>query len=218
MVRVTVHARLLSATLTSASSSGAAAWCGRTSSCGSSSRGGKACVALAADLLLAVVLLRKVGKRGVDGTATQAEHEVERRLLLDVVVRGAAVLPLLAREDEALLIRRDALLVLDLLLHVLDRVASLHVKRDGLARKGLHEDLHLVCGESVRGRWPAPRRTVSEMRDKGRRTQLRTLAGFHSQLHQACGKCRRRGALPHQRRRHAGEDGHVPGLLSSHSL
>jgi hypothetical protein len=45
--------------------------------------------------------------------AAQAEHEVERRLLLDVVVRErAAVLELLAGEDEALLVRRDALLVL----------------------------------------------------------------------------------------------------------
>ena len=46
--------------------------------------------------------------------ATQAQHQVQRRLLLDVVVRErAAILELLAREDQALLIRRDALLVLD---------------------------------------------------------------------------------------------------------
>ena len=39
----------------------------------------------------------------------QAEHEVQRRLLLDVVVRErAAVLELLAREDQALLVRGDA--------------------------------------------------------------------------------------------------------------
>jgi hypothetical protein len=42
-------------------------------------------------------------------------HEVQGGLLLDVVVRQrAAVLQLLAREDEALLVRRDALLVLKL--------------------------------------------------------------------------------------------------------
>ena len=59
---------------------------------------------------------------------------MEGGLLLDVVVRERApVLQLLPREDEALLIGRDALLVLDLLLHVLDRVARLHVQRDGLA-------------------------------------------------------------------------------------
>ena len=40
------------------------------------------------------------------GTTAQAEHEVEGRLLLDVVVReGAAVLELLAGKDQALLVR-----------------------------------------------------------------------------------------------------------------
>ena len=47
------------------------------------------------------------------GTTTQAEHQVEGRLLLDVVVdQGAAILELLASKAEALLGRRDALLVL----------------------------------------------------------------------------------------------------------
>ncbi|CAM9833534.1 unnamed protein product, partial [Ectocarpus fasciculatus] len=64
--------------------------------------------------------------------ATQAEHQVESRLLLDVVVRqSAAVLQLLAREDQTLLVRRDALLVLDLLLHAVDRVGRLNVEGDG---------------------------------------------------------------------------------------
>jgi len=67
---------------------------------------------------------------------------VQRAFLLDVVVRQrATILELLAREDEALLVRRDALLVLDLLLHVVDRVRRLDVERDGLAREGLDEDL-----------------------------------------------------------------------------
>jgi hypothetical protein len=40
---------------------------------------------------------------------------VQRRLLLDVVVgQGAAILELLAREDQALLVWGNALLVLDL--------------------------------------------------------------------------------------------------------
>ena len=76
-------------------------------------------------------------------TTAQAQDEVQRGLLLNVVVRqAAAILQLLAREDEALLVRRDALLVLDLLLHVLDRVARLHVERDGLSRQRLDENLH----------------------------------------------------------------------------
>merc|ERR1712139_67977 len=78
--------------------------------------------------------------------ATKAEHEVEGRLLLDVVVReGAAVLKLLAGKDQALLVGRDALLVLDLLLHVLDGVRRLHIKSDGLAGQGLHKDLHAAA-------------------------------------------------------------------------
>ena len=55
--------------------------------------------------------------------SAQAQHQMQSRLLLDVVVReSAAVLELLAREDEALLVRRDALLVLDLRLDVVDGV------------------------------------------------------------------------------------------------
>ena len=44
-------------------------------------------------------------------------------------------------EDEALLVGRDALLVLDLRLHVVDGVRGLHLQRDGLARQRLDEDL-----------------------------------------------------------------------------
>ena len=65
-------------------------------------------------------------------------------LLLDVVVsKSAAVLELLAGEDQTLLIRGDALLVLDLLLDVVDGVTRLNLKGDGLASQSLNEDLHL---------------------------------------------------------------------------
>ena len=71
---------------------------------------------------------------------------MERRLLLDVVVaKGAAVLKLLSSEDEALLIGRDALLVLDLGLNVVDGVGRLDLEGDGLAGKSLHEDLHTTA-------------------------------------------------------------------------
>jgi hypothetical protein len=70
---------------------------------------------------------------GLVPTAAQAEHQVEGRLLLDVVVRErAAILQLLAGEDQALLVRRDALLVLDLGLDVLDRVRRLDLEGHGL--------------------------------------------------------------------------------------
>jgi hypothetical protein len=67
--------------------------------------------------------------------ATQTEHQVQSRLLLNVVIRkSTAVLELLSGEDETLLIRRDALLVLDLGLHIIDGVGRLDLKGDGLAR------------------------------------------------------------------------------------
>merc|ERR1712072_1601418 len=76
-------------------------------------------------------------------STTETEHQVQRRLLLDVVVgKSAAVLQLLAGEDQTLLIRRDALLVLNLLLDGLDGVRRVHVQGDRLAREGLDEDLH----------------------------------------------------------------------------
>ena len=77
------------------------------------------------------------------GSAAEAEDKVEGGLLLDVVVgEGAAVLELLSGEDEPLLIRRDALLVLDLGLHIVYGVRRLYFKGDGLPREGFHEYLH----------------------------------------------------------------------------
>jgi hypothetical protein len=104
---------------------------------------GKASVALAADLLLAVVLTSEDLERGIDGTTTQTKDQMESGLLLDVVVsESTAVLELLASEDQALLIRGDTLLVLDLSLHSLDGVRRLHIKGDRLTGQGLDEDLH----------------------------------------------------------------------------
>ena len=68
---------------------------------------------------------------------------MQRALLLNVVVRKrAAILKLLACENQTLLIRRNALLVLDLRLHVVDGITTLNLERDGLARQCLHENLH----------------------------------------------------------------------------
>ncbi len=73
---------------------------------------------------------------------------MERRLLLDIVIsKRAAVLQLLAGKDEALLVRRYTFFVLNLLLHILNRVTRLHVQRNGLARERLHKDLHVYTSE-----------------------------------------------------------------------
>jgi len=74
---------------------------------------------------------------------TQAEDKVKCRFLLDVVVgKGAAVVELLALEDKALLVRGNALLILDLLLNSLNSVGVVDIKSDSLVGKSLNEDLH----------------------------------------------------------------------------
>ena len=76
-------------------------------------------------------------------SSSESEHQVKGRFLLDVVVgQGSSILQLLSSEDESLLIGRNALLVLDLLLDILNGVAGLHLQSDGLPSEGLDEDLH----------------------------------------------------------------------------
>ena len=61
---------------------------------------------------------------------------MKSRLLEDFVVpESAVVLELLARKDEALLVRRDALLVLNFRFHVVDRVRRLDFESDGFPRQ-----------------------------------------------------------------------------------
>ncbi len=68
---------------------------------------------------------------------------MESRLLLDVVVREcASIFELLSGKNETLLIRGNALLVLDLGLDVVNGVGRLDVEGDGLSGQSLDEDLH----------------------------------------------------------------------------
>jgi len=68
---------------------------------------------------------------------------VKGRLLLDVIIReGAAVFKLLAGENETLLVWGNTFLILDLLLDIIDGVGRLDLEGDGLAGKGLDENLH----------------------------------------------------------------------------
>ncbi len=84
------------------------------------------------DLLLALL-----------GSSTESQDKVKGGLLLDVVIgKSAAILELLAGEDQALLVRWDTLLVLDLGLDIVDGVGRLNLEGDGLTREGLNEDLH----------------------------------------------------------------------------
>ena len=81
-------------------------------------------------------------------------------LLLNVVVaQGASVLQLLAGENETLLVRRDTLLVLNLLLDRFNGVGRLDLQRNGLASKSLNENLHGSLVEAL-GRKVRPSRCV----------------------------------------------------------
>ncbi|KAF2708673.1 hypothetical protein K504DRAFT_344239, partial [Pleomassaria siparia CBS 279.74] len=67
---------------------------------------------------------------------TQTQNQMQGRLLLDVVVaQCSAILELLAGENETLLIRGNALLVLDLGFDIrrTDGVRRLHLQGDCLA-------------------------------------------------------------------------------------
>jgi hypothetical protein len=70
---------------------------------------------------------------------------MERRLLLHIIVgQRPFILQLLASENQTLLVRRNTLLVLNLLLDVLNRVTALHIQGNCLASQRLHKNLHLL--------------------------------------------------------------------------
>lgn len=67
--------------------------------------------------------------------------------LLDVVVgKCAAILQLLARENQSLLVRWDAFLVLDFGLDIVDCVARFDFEGDGLTRQGLDKAGEFISG------------------------------------------------------------------------
>ena len=75
-------------------------------------------------------------------SSTKAQHQVKGGILMDVVVRqGAAIFELFASEDEALLVRGNSLLVLDLGLDGLDGIGALDLEGFGLSSEGLDENL-----------------------------------------------------------------------------
>eukprot|EP00302_Diacronema_sp_CCMP2436_P010887 CAMPEP_0179896494 /NCGR_PEP_ID=MMETSP0982-20121206/36447_1 /TAXON_ID=483367 /ORGANISM="non described non described, Strain CCMP 2436" /LENGTH=408 /DNA_ID=CAMNT_0021793351 /DNA_START=262 /DNA_END=1489 /DNA_ORIENTATION=+ len=82
-------------------------------------------------------------RRGHSAAAPQREHKVQHGAALDVVIRRFLVVGhLLAAEDETLLRRGDALLLLNPLLNPGDRFVALDVDLDFLAGQRLDLDLH----------------------------------------------------------------------------
>lgn len=80
-------------------------------------------ITLAADHLVAVEFRSQDLERGLNNATTKTEDEMEGGFLLDVVIgKSAAILKLLASKDQALLVRGDALLVLDFGLDIVDSI------------------------------------------------------------------------------------------------
>ena len=101
-------------------------------------------------------------------SALRSTREEKRRLVLDVIIlKGPAILELLAAEDETLLVGRDTaksmsemkidaafnvnlpLLVLDLSLHVVDCVGRCDPEGDRVPHQRLDEDLHTTTETKV---------------------------------------------------------------------
>ena len=124
---------------------------------------------------------------GIPTNALQIQNHFRTKLRTPALSERT-ILELLAREDQALLVGRDALLVLDLLLHVVDRVRRLDVERDGLTREGLDEDLCgryavivcvcVRCGGGVRQRSASLLSTASRAASR-RQAGLRGIAQHH---------------------------------------
>jgi hypothetical protein len=84
--------------------------------------------------IVAVVANRASTKLTDLHATTETENKVESRFFLDVIIgKSTAIFKLLSSEDQALLVRRDALLILDLALNIVDGVAGLDLQSDGLA-------------------------------------------------------------------------------------
>jgi hypothetical protein len=85
---------------------------------------------------------------------------------MDVVVaERSAVLELLSTKDYVILARRDSLLVLDLLLHILNRVAWVNVEGDCLSALDPYENLH-SSKKGDRGGRPVSESSLDAQLDK----------------------------------------------------
>ena len=86
--------------------------------------------------------------------------------LLDIIVAQCPpILKLFSRKDQTLLIRRDALFVLDLGLDIVDCVAGFDFEGDGFAREGLDE---AGSGETVSALAPMDREDEEEEMERVR--------------------------------------------------
>ncbi|KAL5709441.1 hypothetical protein ACHQM5_020132 [Ranunculus cassubicifolius] len=76
-------------------------------------------------------------------TTTKAEHKVQSRLLLNVIIsKGTSIFQLFPGKDEPLLIRWNPLLILNLGLDIINRVRALNLQCNSLPCQSLDKNLH----------------------------------------------------------------------------
>merc|ERR1712165_91308 len=88
-------------------------------------------------------------------TPSQSQHQMQSRLLLDVIVRkSSSIFKLLPSKDQSLLVWRNSFLVLDFSFDIFDGIGWLDLKSDGLTSKSLDENLHSTpkSQDQVKGR------------------------------------------------------------------
>jgi len=95
----------------------------------------------------------RLSREGLDedlhGTTSKSKDKMEGGLLLNVVIRkGSPILELFTGEDQSLLLRWDAFLVLNFCLDILNGVIGLDVQGNRLSGEGLDEDLHGTTSKS----------------------------------------------------------------------
>jgi len=112
---------------------------------------------LCLDILNCVIWLdiqsNRFSREGLDedlhSTTSETKNKMKCGLFLDVVIRqSSSIFKLFPSEDQTLLLWRDAFLVLDLCLHILNGVIWLDIQCDGFSREGLDKDLHGTTAET----------------------------------------------------------------------
>lgn len=90
-------------------------------------------ITLATDCLITVVALCQESQRGIIYATSKTKDKMQRRLLLDIIIRKcASIFELLSSEDQTLLVRWNSFLILNFGLHIIDCIRWLDIKSDGL--------------------------------------------------------------------------------------
>ena len=69
-------------------------------------------------------------------------HKYQHRVVHDHAMRHESVFEYPSRKNESLLIKRNAFLIVDFRLDIVDRIGRLYIQRHRLVLECLHKDLH----------------------------------------------------------------------------